>query len=292
MIETAIPMPDADTKDIRATLFYAGKIQGRGRFDAIEPERTNLRFEPFETTIHDARPSLADLTLEKAGFTFAKHDHPSARDEELFISNLVYREAPSRAATAYQDAVAEFLRDMTDAKAVCPQLGGTVARTSNRAKTKSWALPANFVHLDFTADSARKFLHWSVSEEQLSQLRYSRFVVYQTWRALSPPPQDNVLAICDGSTISEADGTVIDSVVAGEDVPGGKFESRLCKASASHRWYYLSDMNVDDLLIFKGFDSAIPRSMNAMHTAFDNPVADEDAEPRRSVEARFFAFYD
>ena len=50
-------------------------------------------------------------------------------------------------------------------------------------------------------------------------------------------------------------------------------------------------MTVDEVLVFKGFDSACPDAMNAMHGAFGLPEA-TGANPRGSVEARFIALYE
>ncbi|MCP5145871.1 MAG: hypothetical protein H6978_13770 [Gammaproteobacteria bacterium] len=121
---------------------------------------------------------------------------------------------------------------------------------------------------------------------------YRRFAVYQTWRAISPPPQDNVLAVCDGRSIPPDDAIVFLSVLGPASKPGTQFDARLCRYNASHRWYFLSAMTLDDLLVFKGFDSDAPDTLNAMHTAFTNPGAGAGASPRESIEARFFAFFD
>ena len=75
-------------------------------------------------------------------------------------------------------------------------------------------------------------------------------------------------------------------------MPGKCFEFRLCKYREGHDWYYLSAMEPDDVILFKGYDSRFPRAMNAMHSAFDNPLAGPDAPPRHSIEARFLAFYE
>ena len=50
-------------------------------------------------------------------------------------------------------------------------------------------------------------------------------------------------------------------------------------------------MTPDEVLVFKGFDSACPDAMNAMHTAFDDETVVR-AVPRGSIECRFIALYD
>ena len=276
----------------KGTLNYVGHIAGRGRLDVTNPSTNNAEFTPVEVTVHDARPERDELSLENAGFCFATHNCPVALDPELFALNMTRQRAATGPAAQYEAEVADFLKEMTGADAVVPQIfGGLVARTSVRAEVKSWAPPANFVHLDFTANSAADFLHWCVPEDLINKYRNGRFSVFQTWRAISPGPQDNTLAICDGSSVSPDEAEVIDMVVTTEGQPGGKFEIRLCRHNPSHRWYYLPDMKPSDLLVFKAYDSEMPNAMNAMHTGFENTLAGPHAVPRRSLESRFYAFF-
>ena len=148
------------------------------------------------------------------------------------------------------------------------------------------------VHLDYTPEAAALFLQWNNDALGGRVPPYRHFAFLQTWRAVSPGPQDNTLAICDGTSVPAEDGVEIDAVMGPADVPGKCFPFRLCKYRPGHQWYYLPNMDPEDLLLFKGYDSRDPDCMNAMHTAFDNPMAGDDAPPRRSIEARFIAFYD
>jgi hypothetical protein len=44
------------------------------------------------------------------------------------------------------------------------------------------------------------------------------------------------------------------------------------------------------LQLFKGYDSDMPNAMNAMHSAFSNPLG-QTGTPRRSIEGRILAIY-
>ena len=45
--------------------------------------------------------------------------------------------------------------------------------------------------------------------------------------------------------------------------------------------------------MFKTFDSARDgRARRSIHTAFNNPLAPEDALPRESIESRMLVFYE
>lgn len=277
---------------IRTTLNYAGDIQGRARFDVPDPSSTNLVLASHEVELHDVRSCGRAPSLDGEGFAFVKHEMPVALLAEIREANLTHQRALGAASLAYQQALGDFIRRLTGAREVVAQSTGLIVRTSERAATRSWALPAAFVHLDYTARSAAQFRDWSLAHEGRVIAPFRRMAVFQTWRAISPAPQDSLLAVCDGSTVPPEDAIVMDAVVGPEGEPGAFFESRLCRHRASHRWLYLSDMAPDDLIVFKGFDSDVPAAMNAMHTAFANPLAGPDAVPRESIEARFFAFFD
>jgi hypothetical protein len=279
-------------KDVRVSLQYAGNIAGRARFDIVEPARMNMEFQPFEVSITDVRTAGREFHLENAGFEYVKHSSEVAGDTQFFDGNLSPLDQAPALTAKYMQEVGDFLKHKTGAKLLFPQLGGLVMRTSHRAAKKSWALPANFVHLDYTAVSAPQFLQWSADAAGVNLPPFRRFVAFQTWRAVSPAPQDSTLAICDGRSVGTSDSVVFDSVLGPEGEPGKVFEARICRHGPSHQWYYLSDMALDDLLLFKGFDSDMPVAMNAMHSAFDNPFAGESAVPRQSIEARFIALYD
>jgi hypothetical protein len=276
---------------VEATLNYAGAIAGRGRLDTVEPARTSLVFAPAEVTISDVRAAPAAPTLDEQGFAFVKHRCAAVRFDEIFAAGLASSAAADAATAAYLQEVAAFLCELTGASEVVPQIAGALVRTSRRATTQSWAGPGDFVHLDYTPRTAAQFLDWTMAGLGRQAPKHSRFIVFQTWRALSKGPQDSALAVCDGGSVPPEDAVVVDAAIGPEDQPGTHFEIRLCRHRAGHRWYYLSAMEPDDLILFKGFDSDHPQAMNAMHSAFDNPLAGPGAEPRRSIEARFFAFF-
>ena len=48
----------------------------------------------------------------------------------------------------------------------------------------------------------------------------------------------------------------------------------------------------DEVLVFKAYDSDKSQSCFVPHTAFHNPQATAESEPRSSIEARFVAFFD
>jgi hypothetical protein len=57
------------------------------------------------------------------------------------------------------------------------------------------------------------------------------------------------------------------------------------------RWYYFPNMKQDELLVFKAYDTDHSRWSQPLHNSADIPGVPADAEPRCSIESRFFAFW-
>jgi len=60
----------------------------------------------------------------------------------------------------------------------------------------------------------------------------------------------------------------------------------------NHRWFYFPQMQANEALLIKTFDSATDgRAQFSVHTAFEDPTAAADAIPRESIETRALLFY-
>lgn len=116
------------------------------------------------------------------------------------------------------------------------------------------------------------------------------------------PNDDWPLAVCDYSTIDvEHDITVNDALHLTR-----VGENWLLHHNDAHRWYYLSGMEEDDLIVFRNVDSSgelssksrqhfgpphalsLKCAAGCFHVAFNNPSA--QGSLRHSVEIRLVAF--
>jgi hypothetical protein len=110
-------------------------------------------------------------------------------------------------------------------------------------------------------------------------------VCASVWRVLEGPNDDWPLAVCDFQSIDpERDTTNNDSL---HFTRVG--ENTLLHPAESHRWWCLSGMEPDDLIVFRNTDSEgkMPRGF---HASFNNPHARDQL--RHSVEVRLVAFRD
>jgi len=276
---------------IQADLYYVGDISGKAKFSLTEPEKINMVFDRQNVMIQDVRDNPGGFSVDVQGFEYVKCPTPVVEDPALVDVNLTQKNLTHPLNMAYHDTLVDLILEMSGAREVIPQYTGLLLRTTGGSK-KSWAGPANFVHLDYTVSCAQMHCANALYEFGKKIKPWSRFVAYQTWRAISSGPHENTLAICDGRSVAESETVEFESDLGPAHAIGTHFFSRGCRFSNKHQWYYMSDMQPEDLLVFKGFDTDIPDSRNAMHTGFDNPAAGPDARPRVSLEARYFAIYD
>jgi hypothetical protein len=60
-----------------------------------------------------------------------------------------------------------------------------------------------------------------------------------------------------------------------------------------HRWFYFPNMQTDEAIVFKCYDSMQDgRARWSAHAAFDDPNSPANAPARESIEMRTLAFFD
>jgi hypothetical protein len=116
------------------------------------------------------------------------------------------------------------------------------------------------------------------------------FMLVNFWRPINmrEPVRNYPLALCDPRSV-DADDIFSASVPSLNS--GGPVSHHLAlRFNPAQRWRYYPDMRTDEVLVFKQCEfwkdmPDTPRG-NVFHTAFRDPTAPPDAEPRRSCECR------
>jgi hypothetical protein len=267
---------------VTGTVYYCADIPGRALQDLVEPKNTYRPVYPATVTIKDARPIRNELSLDRQGFVLL--DHSSS------VSHLRDKKAIEK---TYNSEIIELLQNVSDADLILPYLQLFVRFSKNATvKTKDETeRPSADVHLDFTSKSFWDNVGWVQKAAGVAGKRYRRAVLYQTWRAVSEPPQDFPLALTDSRSIVPGNTVTMDNIIGPRDVVGNVVETRLAKQGPHDSWYYFSNMRANEIILFKGFDSEAEDTVNVLHTAFE----DKDTPgtvPRESIEARYFAFWE
>ncbi len=240
--------------------------------------RHNGTYEAHTLPIRNARPIAGDLSLDREGLALVEH-RSAVRDfyNEDEVRRIYYPEAE------------QLLAEVTGALQVV--VFDHNLRNGERAKQgENVKEPVNRVHNDFTAKSGlsrtRAVLE-ALGTENIESLLQHRFSIVNVWRPIVGPVQKSPLAVCDAQSIAPTD------LVAGDLLYRDRVgETYAVTYNPTHRWFYVPQMQRDEALLIKCFDSASDgRARFATHTAFDDPTSLPDGPSRESIELRTLVFY-
>ena len=143
------------------------------------------------------------------------------------------------------------------------------------------------VHNDYTERSAPKRVRDILPAVEAEAALNRRFAIIQVWRSIAPRVESEPLAMCDGSTIP-----AVGFIRNERRYRDRTAETYHISYNPAHRWYYFPQMQLDEALLIKVYDSATDGLARlAAHGAFDDPTTPPDAPPRESIESRTFVFF-
>lgn len=119
----------------------------------------------------------------------------------------------------------------------------------------------------------------------------SRYAFLGMWRPLKAVRRD-ALAVCDAATVPDKDYQVRLREFSRTGIKSANYVMSHADEKEAHEWWYMSQMQPDDMVVFKGFDTKqdIP-GWRCPHTAF-RVKGSEKEEARESIEARVICFWD
>lgn len=273
---------------VRGQIAFARRTPDEKATSRIVPNYENVPMVSYDVTIRNARPIANELSLDREGFVLVQHQTSCAdiRDPEIMRGK-------------YLEEMVPFIKSYFNESWVVPRRSGVYLRLAAGAAIPKtgWNTvsgvrePAGMAHIDY-ASVAGPMIAAAENQSQGIPIRpYSRLMLIQAWRVLSPPPQDFPLAFCDASTTLETDVAVVD-YVSNKNEPSTAAKSTVLRFNPAQRWYYFPEMRPEELILFKGYDSDAHYDPQAPHSAFDDRHTFSNAKPRESVEARFFVYYD
>ncbi len=250
--------------------------------------------------VYNAR-ELQQPSLDSNGFVLARHrSEVGDWSDEREVAAVYYAEIAHlvQALTGASHAFSNnHLRRQSE-----PEAGGDGPLAKLMAQSRGPVLGA---HNDFTeaygegilktiaADGVPHTQTFGLTEAMLAAgvdealLLASRILVVNTWRSVTPGPlQRFPLALTDRRSVP-ADSlhrATIGKVPSGQ--PRGGIEIFSASHSEQHRWYYYPDLTPDEVILWKGYDSAEVPAQPTLHTSFDDPQTPPHARQRRSIESR------
>ena len=265
---------------------YIGPMTDRPRYYADDGSRDVLRLDPRTVQVDDARLRAQPPSLTQEGFALIPH--------KSAVSD--FRD-PEEIARVHCPETERLLLELTDADEVV--LSAPAVRRFTQGSPEPMGLvnsgqiyntrPVRFVHVDFSDATATMLAKRWRPKDHCRSVR--RFAHYNIWRVVSPPPQDIPLAVCDSRSVIASDLVEADAVM---DIPGKRessYSGLVVRYSPRHRWSHFSDMNRDEVLVFKSNDSEPGQPNHVPHTAFNDPTCPAEAAPRVSIEMRGIAYW-
>lgn len=251
--------------------------------------------------MRDGMPIRDHFTLDTHGFMIGRHR-----------SDVADFEDKAEVDAKYNAEVAEAVKALTGASFVAVQgwMRRTTADLAARAAEKvkgyqhSGGLQpqAGEAHIDYnprTGEAAGARIYASHRPDGPG---FKRHCCFSFWRTFSPGPQDWPLAVMDGRSIVGDElasntlfvvdefpvGAALTAPVAGEDQ---MIAATILRRREAHRWWYFANMDRDDVLLFKFYDSDHSVTWRCPHTAFHDTSL-PGTRVRNSIEVRCVAFWE
>ncbi|BGP46471.1 hypothetical protein JCM10450v2_002316 [Rhodotorula kratochvilovae] len=260
---------------------------------------TNAISATHPTEIHDLRPLLGtetakEISIETTGFgvlprerTKTSLQYEDWADEDKIQS--VY----------YQEIEALFKREYGASRVII--FDHTIRRTEAPGEetldTVTSRKPVSRVHVDQTPESGARRVgrHGGADGEHLLR---GRAQLINVWRPLRGPVLDVPLAVADARTLDPERDLVRSRLLYPAEGPGAQPEGETLQVKYSDklRWYYLSEMGPDEVLLLKCWEN-VPGGKHGTitpHTAFVDPRyhGKEGVQLRESIEVRALVFHE
>ena len=272
--------PDVEIGSVQAGLNYLVRTAKKPVSYVNQPgvgtmERT-ARYKKHTVAIHDGRRVSDRLALDREGFALARH-----------ASKVIDFYDAQEVGGVYNPEVEQLLKDVTGASRVLVFDHTLRAEAEATRQEKQVREPVRIAHNDYTDRSGPQRVR-DLLPDEAGDLLQRRFAFVNVWRPIRGPVKSAPLAVCDAQSIGPDDLVATDL-----KYDGRTGEVQQLAFSPNHRWFYFPDMQTDEVVLIKCYDSVTDgRARFAAHTAFDDPTSPADAAPRESIETRTIAFFD
>src|SRR6185369_7396672 len=201
-------------------------------------KKRNGKYLEQKVSIHDGRVIANELSLEREGFIFVRHD--------TRVKNF-YDEAEVRA--VYYPEIEQLVKKTSGAKRVLVFDHTLRSADSEMREAKQISGPVRNAHNDYTEWSGPQRVRDLLPDEADELLKH-RFAVINVWRPISEPVQESPIAVCDARTIDQNDWVTSD--LRYRDRTGEVYSITF---NPNHRWFYFPQMRRNEVILLKCYDS-------------------------------------
>ena len=147
------------------------------------------------------------------------------------------------------------------------------------------------VHSDSSWHAAKDAFLRSAGNAVDAKFCTGRFVYINAWRNITTDPiENNHLAVCDETSMVSPDDNLPSDLI----MPGARLMQYGLsnQHAAKHRWYCFPKMQMEEVLLFKQFesDTALP-GRTIFNIVFVDPTVRPGAPQRQSIERRAFLYF-
>lgn len=271
-VQGAEPLADVALPSVPVTVTYRSRTADQ---DAYNEASEDSHVMP----LHDGRPCRDRFQLDKSGFELCTLDasiSASWANGESVAKHVypVAQKCIAQATGAFKViAFDHILRDPNQKD--IPFLGSPIARAHNDYSVRS----------GFTR--ARQLLEpYCKTTETLDNILKSRFAIINFWFPLETVTE-MPLAMCEWNSVSPSDVRTIHF-----DYGHRTGETYTVHYNPAHRWVYYSQMQPNEAILLKTFDSSEDVARFAVHSAVPYRELGYPEKPRRSLEVRCLVFYE
>ena len=239
--------------------------------------QTNTVYAEHTVRVENARPFADLLSLDVEGVALARR--PTA------VADL-WDEAQTLALG--HPETGQLVKDVTGAARVVV-FDHTRRKSSvqqGERGSRGAQPPAARAHVDQTVASGPQRIR-EIMGAQAEELLRRRAAIINVWRPIHHVARAWPLALGDARSIAPADLIATDLVF-----PHRKGEIYGVAYNPAQRWLYVPDLEPDEAILIKCWDSDANVARFAPHTGFDDPTTPPGTPPRESIEYRTIAFFD
>ena len=266
---------------VRATMNYSVDNGVPIDYYFYEPD-PGLKLNPpgtdaHEVAIHDGRTAASSFSLDREGFELKPFDPGfQAFDDDEAVKSIFYAQ------------VVQFVKASTGAKRVVV-FDHTIRKrlpADLKVQTTVQRPAVMLVHSDYTVNSGPQRVR-DVVPDDAEALLTGRVAFYNVWKPLYEPVEELPLAMVDAASDSDEDMLIMEL----------KYRERtgeiyVMRHNPAHRWIYFSNMQPNEALLLKTYDSETDGRARFMgHSAFEDPTTPPNAKKRESIEVRTMAFF-
>jgi len=234
------------------------------------------QYEAHTVRIQNGRAMIGPFSLDREGFIFINH--------KTKVQNF-YDEDEIK--SVYYPEIEQLVKGVTGASRIVVFDHTLRAADDATREEKQVGAPVRRVHNDYTEWSGPQRVRDLLPQEEAEELLKGRFAVIQVWRPIRNPVRATPLAIADARSLESKN-----LIPTERRYPERVGEIYHITFNSDHRWFYFPEMQRNEALVFKCYDSQKDgRARWTAHAAFEDPTSPADAPPRESIEMRTLAFF-